>query len=129
MFDSELNSILHLGAFHAKPHDSAFDDLLFSRTFPHFFLFGSGTVREVFQRGENALQIEIHIFIGVLAQLLEREAKDEIVCSRVERKNPIIIGEIESSVSEPQTKLAAFEYPTVLIAENRKKHLFLKLCL
>src|SRR5262249_29667812 len=90
MFDSKLNCILDLGAFNAKPQDSTLDDFLFSRTFPDFVLFGGGAVRKVFQRGKNAFQIKIHIFIRVLAQLLECEAKDEIVGSRVDWKNPLI---------------------------------------
>src|SRR6516162_9134493 len=129
MLNSKLNGIFNLRAFSTESRDAPLDDLLFSRTFPDFFFFRVSSVGQIFQRGENTLQIKVHILIGILAQLLERDSENEFVCSRVEREQPVIVGKPKTTFFESQMKFAAFKYAAVLISENWKKYFILKLFL
>src|SRR6516162_197098 len=129
MFNGKLDRIFNLRAFSAESRDPPFNYLLFSRAFPDFFFFDFVTVGKIFCRGQNTLQIKVHILIGVLAQLLECDPKNEFVGSRIEREHPVIVSKPKSAFLELQMKLAAFKYAAVLISENWEKHFILKLFL
>src|ERR1700722_7420395 len=46
-----------------------------------------------------------------------------MVGARVEREDPIVIGQVKSAFLEPEMKVAGFQYFAVLVTENRKQHL------
>src|ERR1700722_679538 len=126
MSDRQFDCFFHLRTLPAEPEDTALDDFLFSGPFANLFFVGMSAWRKIFQCRKDALQVQIHIFVRILAQLLQSDPEQEMVGARVEGKDPIEVVQVEGAFFKPEMKLAALQNSAVLVAENRKKHLIAK---
>ena len=62
-----FDASLHLRRFLTPAFQSPFDDLLFARSFGHALRIGFRAAREVLQRGQDALEFRVKLFLFVLA--------------------------------------------------------------
>ena len=79
---------------------------------------GSVSVRrgKIFQRGQNALQFRVIIFLFVLVQLIERDLQNVTVGARRDRKFMFEIAQEKAAGIVVHLQLTALEHPPILIA-------------
>ena len=84
---------------------------------------GLRPARQIFQRGQDALQFRVEIFLLVFAQLLERDLQDVPVSAGRDRKFMLEIAQEKTAGVVVHLQLAPFQNAAVLIAQNRNQHL------
>ena len=62
-----FDAALHLRRFLTSAFQASFDDLFFAGSFRHSFRIGFCAAREVLQRGQDALEFRVKLFLLVLA--------------------------------------------------------------
>ena len=65
-----FDCLLHLRRFRTSTLETPFDDSLFANSFCNSFRFGFGSLRQIFERGQNALQFRVKIFLLLVGEVL-----------------------------------------------------------
>ena len=97
------------------------------RAFRDPFRIGLGAARQIFERGENALQFGVEILLFLLRQLLERDLENVPIGARRDREFVIVIAQKKRAGVEVHLQFAALQDASVLIAQDREQDLVLQI--
>src|SRR5262249_55044509 len=65
-----FNCLLDLRRFRATTFQTSLDDFLFTNAFRDAFWIGLGAFWQIFERGQNTLQLRIEVFFSMFAEIL-----------------------------------------------------------
>ena len=118
---------LHLRRILAAPLEPALDDLFLAGAFRDSFRIGLRPAREVFQRGNDALEFRVEILVLEWRQLFERDLEDVPIGAGRDREFVIVIAEKKGARLEMDLQFAPLQHTSVLIAQNREQNLVLQI--
>jgi hypothetical protein len=75
LFDREFDGFLNLRALSAQPGNTSFNDFFFPGPFTNLLFVSVRTRWKILEGRQDALQIEIHILVGILDQLFQSDPK------------------------------------------------------
>jgi hypothetical protein len=114
--DGLLDRFLHLRRLGATPFEPAFDDFFFAGPFPDAVGVGLGPSRKIFERGDDALEFGVEVFVFELRQLSQCHLENVAVRPRRDRQLVFVIRNEKDARFEAQFQFAALEDASVLIA-------------
>ena len=99
------------------------DDLLFTGAFRNSFRIRFGALRQILERGQNALQFRIKIFVLVVGEILQRDFENVTISTGRDRQPALAIEKIKRSLLETHLQFAALKHAPVLVAQNWQQNL------
>ena len=88
---------------------------------------GFSPARQIFQRGNDALEFRVKIFVLKRREFFERELEDVPVSPGCDRKFVIVIAQVKRAGLEADLQLTALQDASILIAQDGEKDLVLKI--
>ena len=119
-----------LRALRAPAQQPALDDFLFAHALRDLLRVGRGAQREMFERGDDALEFRQEILRDTRGcEPVERGLQDHGVGAGRDRQPRLEVAEKECAGLELQLEFAALEHAPVLVAENGKEHAVVEVAL
>ncbi len=110
--------MLHLRRFRATAFETSLDDFLFSNALRDTLWVGFGTLWQIFERGQNALQFRVEILVLVFGKILQRNIQDIAICARRDRQSALAVEQIKGALLIKHLQLTALEDAPILVAQD-----------
>ena len=93
-----VDRFAHLRRFVATPFQASLDDFLFACAFGDSFGIGLRSARQIFERGQNALQLGVKIFGLERRQISQRDIENVTISAGRDREAMLVVAEIKRAV-------------------------------
>ncbi len=117
-----FDRLLHLRRLHTTTFQTTLDDFLLADALRDAPQIGLGALRQIFERGQDALEFGIKILLLILGEILPCDLQNISISARRDRQPAIVVGKIKSALFEADLELAPLKHAPVLIAQNREQN-------
>ena len=118
-----FNRLLDPRRFFATALETPLDDFFFTSAFCDPFRIGFRAFRQIFERGQNALQLGVKIFLLVLGEILQRDFQDVTICAGRDWQSAFAIEQVKRPFLKADLQFAALKNAPVLVAQNWQQDL------
>ena len=117
-----FDRLLDLRGLLATTFQPTLDDFLLANALRDALRIGLSALRQIFERGQDALEFGIKIFLLIFGQILPCDLQNVPISAGRDRQPAIVVGKIKSALFEVDLELAPLEHASVLIAQNRQQN-------